>query len=235
MRASSKFVGRLVRQRTNRSAFQWEKAVFPYTPKEVTTQYKQWDQTISSMKSKTGVPKPIEEIDWNHWRSVITTPGAVDKLKAEYESHKIQDVKVEGVEAFNSQVSKKLKRAQLVADWSASEIETAKKEVELKIYERDNWQDLDDEEVMDLYPGLREQTQQRFWNGNELSDWLEDRVNGALPDTAELRKLFNSGQPIALPEGHDDLYSFGTYLEPDKEIDRLNQLSEKFDKLSGQK
>lgn len=201
LRASS-FARRLVAQQPfNKKFGEWRRLVHPHVvPASDLALFQNWETQISGFISKTGDAKSVEPIDWATWSARIKTPGVVAELKKEYESQKFADTKADFLDDFNKQADALIQASKSKAEFFSYQILPQREKLELRKWERDNYGDLAMEDWLALYPGVEEQYEDMWWDGDLGGEnWLERRVMDQYGEPGELRRKLKQDGPDAIP------------------------------------
>lgn len=190
-----------------RRFFNWGKAVYPYSPASTTQLYKTWDGQIKQMINQTEPMTPVESIDWAYWENEIKTPGVVQKLKEEYESHKFKELEPEFLEEFNKKISTMLTESEATAKTVTAKIPALQDEVSRREWIRDNWFSMTMQEKISLAPGLVEELHERFYLDFTWFYPRERSAEQSLGDINEIRKRMANGDDLRLPQPWVDAIS----------------------------
>jgi len=181
-------------------AVNWKKLLFRYNnnPKrrEEVSRSSAKINEISSLYF--ALPKTVEPIDWNFWKNSISTPGIVDKIKAEYDSEMQKQVKFDEeaekkhYQAFEAEYELAEKEAEKVE----KNTETFNREIEILEFEKKNIDKLTTQYFFDKYPGLEEKFEKEQDEGQYFTDPEYEKVFTI--DFKELRKQLSLGNVRAL-------------------------------------
>lgn len=160
--------------------FEWQKLITPLTSKAVVAEYTQKQSEITSMLSAArSVPKKVEPIDWDHWKSVISTPGVVDEMQKEYESMKFPKAQAFTPEANAkiAEIEAEIAMAKAQASLGASEIAAADKELARMDVLKSEATSAKD--IQDLIPGLEQQHKNEYNDEDYVPTDAEEKLGFA--------------------------------------------------------
>lgn len=216
----------------------WKDLVSPWTPPEFIQRMKTQESKINGMKGEMGSTVDVPEIDWDHWATVIKTPGVVAEMKKNYEAHEFDDLSIADMEGEFKAQQDEAQAARRKSVWASRELERTQyckgiaKRVSTEMYEWNQWQ------WMDAIPGMEEEIVERVHNEDWMASEREEQLKSFdFASLAESWKQGVEGQVPAAAERVGDIY-------PEEEmqlmedgawsIKRLYLFKEERDKLQDQ-
>lgn len=181
------------------STWGWEKLVGPQMDKEVVADCRSLDASITSRNALAeSIPKKVEPIDWDHWRSVISAPGVVDAIKKEHDSIEYTNhtlAEVSDVLDENKRIVEEAKKKLPLYQHEIAAATAKVNEYTKAKAESDNWSL---EQWYKFIPGIEEQFRTEAMN----DEWaLQDRVKAV--EGVDLKEIINQikeGKTPAMPE-----------------------------------